>query len=57
MAFADTNYTVVYSLQVLTGNGQTDNGIVALTAAGIQIALTGGQNGQQVSVHAVAFHD
>ena|SRR5579872_2431764 len=54
--FADTNYTVVYSIQMLTGNTPVDDGIVSISASAVQVSLNVG-NLQTFVIHAVAFHD
>ena len=54
--FADANYTVVYSVLMVTGNTPVDDGIVSLTNSAVQIAVNIG-NLQQFVIHAVAFHD
>jgi hypothetical protein len=56
-AFADTNYTVVYSIEVTSGNQITSQGCVTKTASGITIVDIVATGGFSYVLHAAAFHD
>lgn len=55
--FADTNYTVVYSIEVTAGNTITSQGSLEKTLQGITVVDIVASNGFSYVLHAVAFHD
>jgi hypothetical protein len=56
--FADTNYTVVISIESPAGNGPiTYPGVVTKSSTGITVADIEGNYGLSYVLHAVAFHD
>ncbi len=57
VAFADTNYTVVYSIEVTAGNAITSQGVLVKSASGILIDDIVANSGYSYVLHAVAFHD
>jgi len=56
-AFADANYTVVYSIEVTAGNEITSQGCLTKTASGITVNDIVANSGYSYVLHAVAFHD
>ena len=58
VAFADTNYTVLYSIEITAGNALSSAGVAALkTASGFSVIGLTGTAAYQYVLHAVAFHD
>jgi hypothetical protein len=56
-AFADTNYTVSYSIEVAAGNAITNQGTFTKTASGISVVDIVATFGFSYVLHAVAYHD
>lgn len=57
VAFLDTSYTVVYSIEVTSGNAITSQGTMVKSASGILVDDIVANSGYSYVLHAVAFHD